>query len=293
MCVIVIVVLFVFSPGLVRAQRSELGGLAGMSFYLGDLNQKKLFDFKDHQVHASGGFLYRYNISPRFAIKADFIFGKLSAADSTSSRFKNADMSERNLNFTSKFTEFAVEGELNFFKLYNSTGKNRFSPYIFAGIAVFSYDPMTTYNGIEYHLQSLGTEGQGLEGGPEKKYSLTSVAIPFGIGIKVTMGRHFALGAEWGMRYTFTDYIDDIGGIYYDNELLRDQRGNLVADLADRRPELTDPETGDPMPNFVAGHSRGNVKTKDAYSFAGITLTVRFGNEDRICDLKVPRKPRH
>lgn len=271
----------------IKSQNSEIGACVGTMFYLGDLNQTKLFklNLKDkslNQLHIAGGFMYRYNISPRFAFKADFLFGKVSSTD------VGTDMANRNFNFFSPITEFSAEIELNFFELYNTTGKNRFSPYIFAGITLFSFNPQTSYNDEVYELHSLGTEGQGLEGGP-KPYSLTSAAIPFGIGIKATIGRYFAIGAEWGMRWTFTDYLDDVGGRYYDNDALRANYGNLVADLADRSPEILDVE-GNPLPRHVEGHARGNETTNDAYSFACITLTVKFGNEDRACRLKLPRR---
>ena len=271
----------------IKSQNSEIGACVGTMFYLGDLNQTKLFklNLKDkslNQLHIAGGFMYRYNISPRFAFKSDFLFGKVSSSD------VGTDMANRNFNFFSPITEFSAELELNFFELYNTTGKNRFSPYIFAGITLFSFNPQTSYNDEIYELHSLGTEGQGLEGGP-KPYSLTSAAIPFGIGIKATIGRYFAIGAEWGMRWTFTDYLDDVGGRYYDNDALRANYGNLVADLADRSPEILDVE-GNPLPRHVEGHARGNETTNDAYSFACITLTVKFGNEDRACRLKLPRR---
>ena len=271
----------------IKSQNSEIGACVGTMFYLGDLNQTKLFklNLKDkslNQLHIAGGFMYRYNISPRFAFKADFLFGKVSSTD------VGTDMANRNFNFFSPITEFSAEIELNFFELYNTTGKNRFSPYIFAGITLFSFNPQTSYNDEIYELHSLSTEGQGLEGGP-KPYSLTSAAIPFGIGIKATIGRYFAIGAEWGMRWTFTDYLDDVGGRYYDNDALRANYGNLVADLADRSPEILDVE-GNPLPRHVEGHARGNETTNDAYSFACITLTVKFGNEDRACRLKLPRR---
>lgn len=283
----VILALFAVPTARLSAQNSEFGGCVGGMFYLGDLNQTKLFklNLKDpslNQLHIAGGFMYRYNISPRFAFKADFIFGKVSSTD------KGTDMEKRNLSFSSPITEFSAEMELNFFELYNTTGKNRFSPYIFAGLTLFSFNPQTTIGDQTFDLHSMGTEGQGLEGGP-KPYSLTTVAIPFGIGIKATIGRYFAIGAEWGIRWAFTDYLDDVGGRYYDNDLLRANYGNLVADLADRTPELMD-EENNPLARHAAGHARGNETTHDAYSFAGITLTVKFGNEDRACRLKLPRK---
>lgn len=265
------------------AQRSEFGAMGGCTFYLGDLNQARLFK----EVHPAVGFMFRYNISPRWAVKADFLFGKLSGSD------VGTDHANRNLSFSSPLTEFSAEAELNFLKLYNQTGKNRFSPYIFAGITLFSFNPKAELNGVSYDLQSLGTEGQALEGGADKRYSLTSVAIPFGIGVKFTMGRHFSIGAEWGFRYTFSDYIDDVSNVYFDNEILRAQRGDVVGDLADRTPELINTTTGEAMPVNVAGTQRGNVTNKDLYSFAGIFFTVKFGNEDKTCDVKLPKKRRY
>ena len=270
-----------------RAQSSEFGALVGTSFYLGDLNQAGLFK----GCHLAGGVMYRYNFSPRWALKANILFGKVSASDAGT---LNA---QRNLSFMSPISELSVQAELNFLKLYNAPQQNRFTPYIFAGLSLFSFDPQAQHpNGTWYELQSLGTEGQGIpdsNGVAAKRYSLTSFAIPFGIGFKVTIGRHICLGAEWGIRYTFTDYLDDVRGVYYDNDVLREQHGSIVADLADRTPELIDPETNAPYPYNKPGTQRGNTTTTDLYSFAGIFFTVKFGNESKTCDLHKPRNPRH
>jgi hypothetical protein len=254
----------------------------GTTFYLGELNPTRLFA----QSQLAGGLVYRYNISPRWAIKADFLFGKVAGSD----QLTNGGY-ERNLSFFSPITEFSVVGELNFLRLYNSVGKNHFAPYIFAGATLFSFNPQAQYtDGTIYELQSFGTEGQGLEGMP-KKYSLTHFAIPFGIGLRVNIGKYVCIGAEWGFRYTFTDYLDDVGGRYYDNDLLREHRGDIIANMADRTPELFDKD-GNAMPLHQAGEQRGNSTTHDIYSFAGLNLTVKFGNEDRTCELKKSRKRR-
>lgn len=272
---IAFVVLFSFTAVMtpVKAQNSEFGIFAGTSFYLGELNPTTLFA----QPGMAGGFVYRYNLTPRWAFKADFIFSNVSASDATT----NGGYA-RNLSFFSPITEFSAEAELNFFKLYNQTRKNRFTPYIFAGITCFSFDPQATLNSTTYELQSLGTEGQGLIDQP-KRYSLTNFAIPFGIGFRFTIGRYFSIGAEWGMRYTFTDYLDDVGGVYYNNDDLREQRGDIVADLADRSKIL-----------HQAGEQRGNITTTDLYSFAGVIATVKFGNDAaKTCGLKIPKHRRH
>jgi hypothetical protein len=250
--------LFVFS------QKSEIGAFAGTSFYIGDLNPTTLFA----NPQFSGGLIYRYNFNPRWALKANIIFAKIQASDA-----ENNNGYERNLSFHSPITEISAQVELNFLKLYNIPSKNHFAPYIFTGISVFSFNPQAQLNGTNYDLQHLGTEGQGLEGEPDF-YSLTTVAIPFGIGIKLNIGRYISVGAEWGMRFTFTDYLDDVSKNYYDNRILAETRGNIVAALADRSEVI-----------HVAGTGRGNFTTNDLYSFAGATITFKIGNEDKNCDL--------
>ncbi|MDR3047745.1 MAG: DUF6089 family protein [Bacteroidales bacterium] len=261
----VIFLLLICCNVFIYAQKSEIGAFGGVSFYLGDLNPTTLFA----NVKPAGGLVYRYNFDARWALKANVIFANVEASDQ-----KNNKNYERNLSFKSPITEISAQVEVNFFNLYNVASFNRFSPYVFAGIAFFSFNPQAELDGKTYFLQHLGTEGQGLPG-QKKYYSLTNFAIPFGIGLKATIGRFIAVGVEWGLRYTFTDYLDDVGNVYYDNDALRTVRGNIVADLADRS-EF----------QHSHGRERGNITTKDLYSFCGVIFTVKLGNEDANCDLR-------
>ena len=248
------------------AQNSELGATVGASFYLGDLNPRTPCGMS----RLAGGILYRYNFTPRWAIRGNLLFAKVEGDDAITNKHY-----ERNLNFKSPITEISVVAELNFFKLYNERGKNFFSPYLFAGIGIFSFNPQAQdVDGTWYALQHLGTEGQGLEG-ERDYYSLCNVAIPFGLGFRFNVSRHICIGAEWGMRFTFTDYLDDVSGNYYDNQTLRELRGPAIARLADKSDVLHEGGTG-----------RGNSTTKDFYSYAGATLTVKFGNTSHSCDIR-------
>ncbi|MEO8734182.1 MAG: hypothetical protein ABI373_07615, partial [Flavobacteriales bacterium] len=49
--------------------------------------------------------------------------------------------------------------------------------YLFAGVGAFHFNPQAQYKGNWVDLRPLGTEGQGLPGGPVE-YSLTGVCIP-------------------------------------------------------------------------------------------------------------------
>jgi hypothetical protein len=253
------------------AQKSEIGGMVGTSFYLGDLNPTSLFP----SIQPCGGIIYRYNFNPRWALKANIIFAEVKASDS-----ENNNQYARNLSFKSPITEISSQVELNFFNLFNIPARNHFSPYIYLGLSVFSFNPQAELNGRYYDLQSLGTEGQGIEG-QNDPYSLVSMAIPFGFGVKWNIGKYISLGAEWGMRYTFTDYLDDVSTVYFDQDILLTQKGEVVAQLADRS-----------VIKNLPGTQRGNEHIKDWYSFAVFTATFKIGNQDTSCNIKYNVKPK-
>jgi len=243
----------------------------GGSYYIGDLNPYVHFG---PQTKPAGGFLFRYNVNTRFSLRANVLFGNIGADDAISS---SAAQQQRNLNFSSKIAEFSVQGEFNFLDYQIGNEKKKFSPYIFAGLAVFHFNPIATYGNYKFTLQPLGTEGQGLPGGAgKKKYKLTQVSIPFGIGIKTNLSKNIGLSVEWGMRATFTDYLDDVSKTYYSPAVLAATRGGVAAVASD--PSLgTDPNYSN------VGRQRGNPTTKDWYSFAGIGLTIKIKEKRETC----------
>ncbi len=255
-----------------NAQRSEYGIFGGTSFYMGDINTSKVF----YRTQPAFGIVYRYNLDPHWAFRLNALYGTVEGFDAD---FGNT----RNLSFKSPIMEFSALIELNFMQYFTGSKSHRFSPFIFVGLGIFSFNPQAQYtdeNGnTNWHdLQPLGTEGQGLVAYPDKKpYSLTQVSIPFGIGFKFGISKTVCIGLEWGMRKTFTDYIDDVSGTYIDPIYISAERGKIAAALADRTIELTDPITGSKMLQHQPGESRGNSATNDWYSFAGITVTFKLG----------------
>ncbi|NRA12748.1 MAG: hypothetical protein HRT57_12395, partial [Crocinitomicaceae bacterium] len=118
-------------------------------------------------------------------------------------------------------------------------------------------------------LQPLGTEGQGSSLN-SKSYGLTQLAIPIGLGAKISMGDKASINFEIGLRKTFTDYIDDVGsGSYIDPVLLAAENGPLAAELSNR--SLSDSRFG----------RRGNASTKDWYVFSGVMFTFRLGKPQK------------
>ncbi len=248
-----------------NAQRHELGAFFGGSYYIGDLNPSGHFA----QANPSVGILYRYNFNPRWALRINALFGTVEASDAV-----NNNNDPRNLSFKSPITEFSGQFELNFLQFYTKSEKYRFSPYIFAGLGLFNFNPQAQYDGKWYELQPLSTEGEGLAPG-KSTYSLTSLCIPFGLGIKIGLFKTFCLGLEWGMRKTFTDYIDDVSTTYVNPNvfsLVQDNYSGISAILADRS-AVKHPD----------GAQRGNSANNDWYNFFGVTLSFHLGNKETTC----------
>ncbi len=257
----------------VVAQKSlEIGIFLGGSFYLGELNPDGFFN--SFTRIAAGG-IVRYNINNRLALRGNLLFGSVTADDSQS---PSASQRERNLNFKSPIDELSVQAEFNFLEYELGDPKHSFSPYIFAGIGAFEMNPQASVGNNQYvALQPLGTEGQGTSANPKKPYSLTQAAIPFGIGIKANFSKTVCITLEWGMRKTFTGYIDDVSGTYVSPAILlanRGVNGTMAVALADR--SLSTDKAED------VGEQRGNGKD-DWYSFAGITLSIRLRTHTKPC----------
>ncbi|MPM07199.1 hypothetical protein SDC9_53505 [bioreactor metagenome] len=248
------------------AQQHELGIMGGASYYIGDLNPYGHF----MQSKPAGGLMYRYNINPRMAIGLHVLVGSLEAADSII-RYNE----DRNLSFSSSLMELGVQYELSYYKFKIGNDKDFYTPYLFIGASFFKFNPQANYKGDWYNLQSLGTEGQGTTAYPERDpYNLAGFAIPFGLGFKISIGSSMVIGAEWGMRKTFTDYIDDVSMTYADPSVLISQNTAVSAALADPSKNSETEKTG---------FQRGNPSTKDWYSFAGLTFTFKIKDKSDSC----------
>lgn len=251
---------FLLPVSSIQAQRVWLTTFAGISNYQGDLQDKK---FTFQESHLAVGIGAAYEITSQLYLTGNIKIGKLSGDDKNES--KNVS---RNLNFTTAVSEFHLGVEYDLLNL----NERPLTPYLFAGIAVYHFNPYTFDSvGKKTYLQPLGTEGQGFYNGREK-YNLTQISIPFGGGIKLAINENIRIGFEIGLRKLFTDYIDDVSSTYADKALLIANNGQRAADLAFRGDEL---KTGLLYP--AAGARRGNPGSKDWYYFSGISVSFRLG----------------
>lgn len=129
--------------------------------------------------------------------------------------------------------------------------------YLFTGIAGFGYIPQGPGEGGWTNLRPLKTEGQGLPGG-SRPYGPISFGIPMGVGYKTGIDALWRLSIELSYTQTFTDYLDDVSGKYYDNADIEYHYGSTSAYFAD-------PSSG-AFPTWTyEGELRGDSKHKDGY----------------------------
>ncbi len=254
-------------PSFIFAQHTELGIFLGASNYIGELSNDNSTLYWNESKPAFG-ILGRYNMNDKISIKGGLNYSWIAGDDANTA---NQSIRNRNLSFKTRLLEFSVTGEWNI-PGYQPYGlKKPFSPYLFAGVALTSFNPKAEYEGEWVALQPLGTEGQGIAdyGSP---YSKTTFAVPFGLGVKWALNDAMNIGFEAGARLTFNDYLDDVGGLYADYGDLLAGNGEIAAALGNRTGELFggDPVIVDP------GTLRGNPDTRDWYFTGGIFFSYNF-----------------
>jgi len=250
------------------SQKVHIGVFGGLSAYQGDLVDRI---FPKRVTNGAIGVTVNYELMEQFMVRGGFTYTIVGGAD----RFNSDDtLRARNLAFETKVAEFSLVCEYYFFNLYDQ----KFSPYLFAGLAVYHFNPYA-FNGSKQKvfLKPLSTEGEGLPQYPDRKpYALTQPAIPFGGGVKYAINDNLRVGLELGMRKLFTDYFDDVSTTYVDPNDLLAERGQLAVDMSYRGDELPGGNPSYPS----KGAQRGGSNHKDWYYFLGLHLTYRLGSGD-------------
>jgi len=249
-------------------ENTEVGFIGGISYYLGDLNTTHF----DNSL-PFGGIVIRKNIDRRFSYKAEILYLNIAADDRNNANDTIAI--DRGLHFRSSVFELSGQIEFNFLPFEAGNALYTWTPFVYTGLSFFHFNPQAeNKDGLWVDLQELGTEGQGSTTFPERtKYPLVQLAIPLGGGLKIAINPSFNIILEYGVRKTFTDYLDDVSTTYPEGI------NSNVADISNATYEMSDP-TG----THIQGDQRGDPDKKDWYSFAGITLSFKLNNNTKGCD---------
>ena len=273
-------------------QTIEVGPHFGATSYIGELNAWRGLDQwewkKFNQFDYELGGVVRYNYDSRWAFRLDYTYGRLRACDTAA-----AWRPEAMLNFRSTLHDLSLMVEFNFLKYYTGRPETAISPYIFAGVSgfMFSSRPYTTDTLLAPIFDTLRFGDLRTE---KLSYSKYSLSIPFGVGCKFSLSKHLSATVEWRMHYTFTDYLDDVSGVYPadgKHVLLvpqKDGDGNIpysqgypkgyeviVANPSETNRTVTYDFT-DPSGQFHEGQQRGTATTNDWFGMINLSLTWKF-----------------
>lgn len=303
----------------VNAQDWEFGVFLGPAQYQGDLSKSQI---TMKYTRLQGGAIARYNFTPNVSFKGQVFFGRVQGSDATwGEKFtggpgfvpgagdfykdKNQNQSnyyyrlKRNLSFYSNILEVSGALEYNFLRFIPGSQRFKWTPYVTTGIGVFRFNPKTEYNGETVQLAKEYTEYDKIPrlNSGKTGYSLMSVCIPMGFGVKYNLGRLWSVSFEVCGRKTFTDWIDDV---HYN--WIGPQDNNTPADymiksgvdmtrarqLSDRGYLAISPVTGKPFVTQNANQAvltpdasksygnqvnRGDSRDKDTYIFTGFTIS--------------------
>ncbi len=260
------------------------------------------------------GISFFHRFGPRYTLVGQFMYGTLKGSDAESAK-KTSDESVnfnqvRNLSFRNRVKELSLTAYLDLFENEGTyISRVKWTPYLFAGIAVSLHNPQAqepdkfldgTPNpnaGKWVDLQPLGTEGQKSNTSAllstdvnfgNKSYSLFQAAIPFGAGARFRLNEVFDLWFDFGFRYTFTDYLDDVSKNYVDVTRFTDP---LAQAMSYRSNEIPNPGLGTHLVTIngqsvpiINGYgqegptnNRGDDKRKDIYMVTSIKLTYILG----------------
>ena len=247
----------------------DLGGKnkIGKDYSLGDI---------DLPATSIGGMIgFRYRFHPFFATTTSLNIGLLKGNDA----FTNEIIREsRNLHFKSIILELSQRLELivfaneKFGARYSVPGHKGFKNqnqqiYLFGGVGIGYFNPKARYNGSWVALDPLNTEGQGQEGGAKETLPITAT-IPMGIGIRTGIGRMWRIGIEASYVKTFTDYIDDVHGEYFNPALLSSPEAQYLSNPA-----------SDNSTWFAPGQQRGDSQN-DAYYYLNVVVARNITYKD-------------
>lgn len=275
----------------------------GTASYLGELAPyrtpvRSVFRMMRWNVNAG----YTRNFTPHLAARLGFTWARLAGDDEYYNRGAGGNpfpsFYVRNLHFRNDIKEFSLVG------IYKLRGDGRspnrrvaFSPYLFAGIAVLAHNPKAKtpqapgYDNNWVALQPLGTEGQG-QPGYAKPYSLVTYSIPFGMGFTWRVNNQWNVGIEGGVRISGSDHLDDVGGLFPDPAVLKNDlaramsnrtnepiaartgrdRTDIVRQIVYPNEPSIDPFATSPLSGWGQGDFRGGGRG-DNYLLTNITVS--------------------
>lgn len=263
-------------------------GAANLLGELGGADQIGTDYLKDLEIKLTRPGLHmgmKYRTTQLTALRFSVTAGLLEGDDKTTAEvFRQA----RNIHFRSPIVEAALTYEVMFLKersghrysLRGVRGIKRLElyPYLFFGVGGFWFNPRAQHpdDGKWYGLRQYKTEGQGHASLPTRaEYGPFQLAIPVGLGFRYAIDRRWLIGFEFGIRKTFTDYLDDVSKTYVNERFLFGDKAIYFANpsITTGIPDYLVSSNGQYV-GAIPGAQRGDPTDNDSYMF--LTISVNY-----------------
>lgn len=227
-----------------------VGAAVNAGNYFGDLAPVAKAASTDISFTRPGFGVYAgYKFHHSMAVRAGINWIRVSGDDFSADPASESDLPRyaRNLSFRNDIKEFQLGLEIYLLPNYGGpNGRNPFNAYLFFGGTVFHHEPMGKVPEADYQtdqtgataapnagewvkLRELGTEGQNQ--GLGESYGNISFSVPVTVGAQMRIpGTQLNAGIEFGIRYMFTDFIDDVSGNYVDLSNFTDPLARIMSD---------------------------------------------------------------
>lgn len=255
--------------------------------YYGDLSPtRKAISTDISLTQPAVGISFTHRFGPRYQLTGNFTYGGIQGSDNTSADPEDVNNAVyryvRNLSFRNRLKELSVVAQIDLFKNeLTYISRVNWTPYAFAGLALFHHNPQARVPQTDLLNQPFSDAGTWVDLRPlkteGKSYSLFQLSIPFGFGARFRLNDVMDFSAEWGMRYTFTDYLDDVSGYYVDlNSFGDNEKAKALSYRSNEIPAGVNPHVDEIISNRYTGYSGfttvsgfGHINTDDSPNLRG------------------------
>jgi Domain of unknown function (DUF6089) len=179
-----------------QAQSFEIGPIIGGANYQGDLADGIVVLKETRPAY---GVIMRYSPFKFLSFRMGFLQGGIEGDDANSS---DADIRKRGYKISTNMSELTILTEWQL-PSYGTSGQGIFkqsiTPFVFAGVGFASRDKDPQAPADRYP-----------DPFPEFDSKKSFISIPIGGGVKYNFAPNFSTSLEWGLRATFSDYVDGV-----------------------------------------------------------------------------------
>ena len=234
--------------------------------YYGDLSPtSKAISTDISLTQPAIGLSFTHRFGPRYQLTGSFTYGGIQGSDNSSadpSDVENAVFRYvRNLSFRNRIKELSAVAQVDLFKNDQTyLSRVQWTPYAYGGLAIFHHNPQALVPTLDLFGQPLADAGTWVDLRPleteGKSYSLFQLAIPIGLGARFKLNEIMDIAVEWGFRYTFTDYLDDVSGYYVDlNSFGTNEKARALSYRSNEVPSGVNSRVDELIANRYTGYS--------------------------------------